>query len=117
MPSARTYTAVPWSTQLGGRGLVGVPRPRARSWRWVRGAELVLEAVDRHLELHRADGREHRRLVTEVGVSQHLHHALLVELGDAAAELLEATRVLHPATWKCSGANFREPGNSTGGSR
>jgi hypothetical protein len=50
-------------------------------------SELVLEAVG-HLELHRADRGEHRGLVAEVGVAQHLHHALLVELGDARRNCL-----------------------------
>ena len=33
-----------------------------------RCAELVLQPVHRHLELHRPDGGEHRRLLTQVGV-------------------------------------------------
>src|SRR5581483_8828431 len=54
-----------------------------------RRTELVLEAVDGDLELHRPDRSEHRRLVTERIVTQHLHDTLLIELGDARAELLE----------------------------
>ena len=46
------------------------------------------------LELHRADGSEHRSLVAAPVRAQHLDDALLVELVDAAPELLVARRVL-----------------------
>jgi hypothetical protein len=39
-----------------------------------------------------------------VGVAQHLHHALLVELGDALAELLELAGVERPGDPNTSGA-------------
>ena len=72
-------------------------------------AELVLEPMGGHLELHRADRGQHRGLVTEVLVAQHLHHALLVELGDAATELLEPTGVLHASDDEVLGRELGQP--------
>src|SRR5690606_13894714 len=55
--------------------------------------ELVLEAIDGDVVLHGAYGRQDRLLLAPVGVAQHLHDALLVELGDAPPELLVAGSV------------------------
>ena len=72
-----------------GRGLVGAQRQAVGQPLQVdRGAELVLHAVGGHLELHRPDGGEHRRLVAAPVRAQHLDHALAVQLLDALAELL-----------------------------
>jgi len=56
-------------------------------------AELGLQAVLGDFELERADRREHRCLLAEVGVTQDLDDALLAQLGDAAAELLRTADV------------------------
>src|SRR5918994_1340384 len=70
-----------------------------------RRVELVGHAVLDDLELHRADGGQDRVLVPAHVGPQHLHHALLVELLDAAPEL--------PVT-KCSGAKLGTGGYSIG---
>ena len=58
-----------------------------------RGVELDVEPVGEHLELELADGGEDRRAVAHLRVAEHLHHALLVELGEALAELLDLAAV------------------------
>ena len=110
------YTAVALQRpQLRRGGLVGAPSHAPRGGAQLGGrAELVLEPVDGHLELHRADRREHRRLIAEVGVAQHLHHALLVELRDAAPELLEPARVPHPGHLEVLGRELGQPGELDG---
>ena len=80
-----------------------------------RGPELGLHPGRDHLELHRPDGGEHRRLVAAQVRAQHLDDALLVELLDAAAELLVAAGVGGPDAAKCSGAKLAIGGNATGG--
>ena len=54
------------------------------------------------------------RLVALVGVAQHLHHALLVELGDAPAELLELAGVAHPGDREVLGGEARDGGELDG---
>ena len=105
--------------QRGGAGRVGPAGDAVgRRAELDRRAELVLQPVDGHLELHRADGGEHRGLVAEVRVAQHLHHALLVELGDAPAELLEPAGVPHAGDREVLGGEARDAaGTSTGWSR
>ena len=61
-----------------------------------RSAELDVEAVGEHLELELADGGQHRGAVAHVGVAEDLDNTLLVELGEAAAELLEPAGVERP---------------------
>ena len=73
-----------------------------------RRAELAAEPVGEHLELQLADGGQDRLGVAEVGVAQHLHDALLVELGEAPAELLEPAVVERPGGGEHLG---REPGD------
>ena len=80
--------------QLGPRFFVGEAGDRVVGHRQLdRCAEFVLEAVRGYLELHWANGCQHRCLVADVFVAQHLHHALFVELVDAISELLEAAGV------------------------
>jgi hypothetical protein len=64
--------------------------------------------VAEHLELQLADGRQDGAGVTEVRISQHLHHALLVQLVEASTELLG-----RPVS---SGVPWRRPRARTGGS-
>ena len=68
--------------------------------------ELVGHAVGRDLELHRSDCSEHGSLVAAQLGTQHLHDAFLLELRDAAAELLVAPESSARATAKCSGAKL-----------
>ena len=80
----------PMLTQPLARLLVGQPDRLVRGREDLgRRTELATQAVGEHLELQLADGGEDRLAVAEVGVAQHLHHALLVELREALAELLE----------------------------
>ena len=74
----------------------------------------MLHPVLGHLELHRADDGEHRRLVAAAVRAQHLDDALGVQLLDAAAELLVLGGVPAAATAKCSGANVVSGGKVTG---
>ena len=77
------------ASSCGARG-VGAPGQRVvEVVQPDRCAELVGHPVLHHLELHRPDRGEHRRLVAAQVRAQHLHDALGVELLDAPAELLE----------------------------
>ena len=58
------------------------------------GAELVLEPVQDHVELQRADGGEHRSLVAAQVGGEDLDDALGVQLLDPAPELLLLARFL-----------------------
>lgn len=50
-----------------------------------RDLELGGQPGEGDVELHRADGGQHRCLLDPVGRAQHLDHAFGVELADAAA--------------------------------
>ena len=120
MPSARCSTFTPRiAPQRRLRGGVGAAGHLVAGRAQLdRRPELVLEPPGGHLELQPADRGQHRGLVAQVGVAQHLHHALLVELGDAPAELLEAARVAHPDRREVLGgeagmAGVRPPGAPT----
>jgi hypothetical protein len=69
-----------------------------------------------HLELHRAHGGEHRRLVPAQVAAQHLDGALLLELLDAAAELLVAARSRRARDREVLGAKLGIGGKVTGSS-
>ena len=81
------------------------------------GAELGLQAREGDFELHRPDGGEQRLLVAAVRIAQHLHHALLVERRQPAAELLVAARVAaahHGEVLGREARHGREPDGVTG---
>ena len=79
----------------GRRRLVGTQREAVgQPIELDRGAELVLHPVHGHLELHGADGGEHRCAVPAAVGAQHLDDALGVQLRDALAELLVLRGVL-----------------------
>ena len=95
VPSLRSRTSTP---RLPARAAapvgVGAPGDLVVEAREAdRRVELVGHPVLDDLELHRADGGEDRVLVAAQVGAQHLHHALLVELLDAASELLVAADV------------------------
>ena len=97
VPPARASTRTPGMPRSGRRGVVGAAGDGVGRGRHVGGgAELVLETPARHLELHGPDRGEDGRLIAQLGVAQHLHHTLLVELRHALAELLEPARVAEP---------------------
>src|SRR5580704_2791614 len=87
-----------YSTLPGqGANAVGVGAPGQRVievGEFGAGAELVLEPVQDHVELQRADGGEHRSLIAAQVRSQDLDHALGVQLLDPAPELLLLARLL-----------------------
>ena len=93
-PDSRSSTLDAVAPQQLRAGLVGLARDHvAGRVELGRRAELGLEARERHLELHRADGGEQRLLVAALRIAQHLHDALLVERREAAPELLVAAGV------------------------
>src|SRR5580692_9180077 len=78
-------------------GALGVGAPGQRVVQVVQvraGAELVLEPVQHHVVLQRADRGQYRSLVAAQVGGQHLDDALGVELLDPAPELLLLARFL-----------------------
>lgn len=69
------------------------------------------------LELKRTDGGQHGRLVAAPIRAQNLHHAFLLQLLDALAELLVLTRIGAAGDGEVLGEKLGIGGNCTGTSR
>ena len=95
-PSERFSTRIPPTARNRWRRLLvgDADRLVRRGGQLGRRTELGFEPMGEHLELQLTDGGEDRSGVADVGVAQHLHDTLLVELRQALAELLEPSRVL-----------------------